>query len=116
MKEPIAFCGLNCSNCPTYLATQKDDDNIRKQIQTRWKDNFNMDVPLEILNCDGCKEDGKKGPFCSRCQVKKCADGKSLENCGLCGDYSCDLLDRMLGILPPDLNPRETLDEINKNK
>ena len=116
MKEPIAFCGMDCANCPTYLATQNDDDNIRKEIQKLWKDGFNTDVPLEAINCDGCKEDGKKGPFCTQCQVKTCADGKNLANCGLCDEYACEQLTGLLNMLPPNINPKERLDEINKNK
>jgi Protein of unknown function (DUF3795) len=26
MEEMIAFCGLNCAECPAFLATQENDD------------------------------------------------------------------------------------------
>ena len=31
MSKMIAFCGLCCMECPTYLATKKDDDDARKK-------------------------------------------------------------------------------------
>ncbi len=32
MKKMIGFCGINCSECPAFLATQNDDDIERKKV------------------------------------------------------------------------------------
>ncbi len=31
MEKMIAYCGLNCSICPTYIATRNDDDQAREK-------------------------------------------------------------------------------------
>jgi hypothetical protein len=36
MKEMIAFCGLVCSDCPTYIATQTNDDEKRAKVARQW--------------------------------------------------------------------------------
>jgi hypothetical protein len=28
----ISFCGLTCTECPAFLATQKDDDQEREKV------------------------------------------------------------------------------------
>jgi len=32
MNKMIAFCGLNCTECPAFIATRKDDDEERKKV------------------------------------------------------------------------------------
>jgi hypothetical protein len=115
MEKMIAYCGINCAGCPSYLATQKDDDSMRKQVQDLWKNQFNVDLKLEDINCDGCKGGGKLGFYCKACGIKKCAEGKNLENCAYCEDYACDKLNNLFAMLPPDFSGKETLDEIKSN-
>ncbi len=31
MSKMIAYCGLVCSDCPTFLATRNDDDAAREK-------------------------------------------------------------------------------------
>ncbi len=31
MEKMMAFCGLTCSECPTFIATQKDDDRDKEE-------------------------------------------------------------------------------------
>jgi len=38
----IAFCGLNCSECPAYLATKTGDD--KKRIETAKKMVGNLQI------------------------------------------------------------------------
>ncbi|KUK85723.1 MAG: Uncharacterized protein XE03_1923 [candidate division TA06 bacterium 34_109] len=33
MDKMIAFCGLICTECPAFIATQKNDDIERKKWQ-----------------------------------------------------------------------------------
>ena len=47
----------------------------------------------EKMNCGGCVHIEK--PFWGdSCPVKSCCEGKTLEHCGLCGDFPCDLLNQ----------------------
>lgn len=45
----------------------------------------------EEYGCDGCTKI-KDGYWGSKCEIKECCEGKSLEHCGLCKDFPCELL------------------------
>ena len=40
----IAFCGLICTDCPAYLATQADDDSARKKVAEQWREAYQSPV------------------------------------------------------------------------
>lgn len=42
------------------------------------------------VDCKGCVNIDK--PFWGECKVKICCEEKNLEHCGLCSDFSCQLL------------------------
>ncbi|MCK5199745.1 MAG: DUF3795 domain-containing protein [Spirochaetales bacterium] len=45
----------------------------------------------EKMGCKGCVNISK--PFWgANCPVKTCCEGKNLEHCGECSDFSCDIL------------------------
>ena len=115
MKKMIAYCGLDCAICPTYLATQKDDDNMRQQLIDEWKKNNKVDLKLEDVNCDGCKNGGRILFFCRHCRVKKCGDKKKVENCAYCEEYVCRVLKKEFNSSLPETIGKENLDEIHKN-
>lgn len=54
MKTMVAYCGINCSECPAYIATQTNDDTKRKQVAEEWQKVFNPNIKPEAINCDGC--------------------------------------------------------------
>lgn len=112
MQEMIAYCGLDCAQCPAYLATQKNDDAARAQVAALWSKLFRMEIKAEQINCDGCHSvSGRLIGHCSTCPVRKCGQEKGLENCGHCPEYSCAQLDGLLKFIP---NPtaRENLERI----
>ena len=45
MENPIAYCGLDCSQCPTYLATQADDDQQRAAVVEQWSKQLKWHQP-----------------------------------------------------------------------
>ena len=114
MNEMISMCGLNCHECPTYIATQKDDDNLRKKVIEDWGKMMQMDLKTEDINCDGClSKEGKFFAHCKNCAIRSCGTEKSIENCALCSEYSCDKLNSFLDkFLPPDA--RSKLEGIRK--
>jgi hypothetical protein len=57
-KSMIAYCGLNCAECAVFLATQKNDDDERKQVAEKWSKKFNWNLMPSDINCEGCKVDG----------------------------------------------------------
>ncbi len=93
MPKMIAYCGLVCSDCPTFLATQNDDDAGREKTVALYSEKFGIDLKPEDINCDGClSTSGKLIGYCQNCEIRKCCREKGLENCAVCKEQSCDKL------------------------
>jgi len=115
MKEMIAFCGLACHDCPTYLATQANDDEKRNKIAKRWSQQYEKlkDLKPEEINCDGClAKNGVLFKSCSVCPIRKCGIERKVINCAYCEDYSCLKLEETFNIAPES---KKKLDEIRKH-
>ena len=112
MDKMIAFCGINCSECAAFLATQKDDNEERKKTAELWSKEFNADIKQEDINCEGCLSEGENiFSHCKVCEIRKCGQEKGLENCAHCSEYACEKLDNFFKIAP---DGKATLDEIKK--
>lgn len=97
----IAYCGLDCSKCEGYLATQSDDEERKAKVAKKWSEQYNADIRPEHINCDGCRQDGKKFFYCSdMCKIRKCCIERALENCAGCKDYMCDDLKGFVDFAP----------------
>ena len=93
MTKMIAYCGLVCSDCPTFLATRNDDDVARKKTAAFYAEKFGFRLKPEDINCDGCKsENGKLIGYCQSCEIRRCCREKGLENCTLCSELPCENL------------------------
>jgi hypothetical protein len=112
MEKIIAYCGIVCSECPAYIATQTDDDAKRREVAEQWTKQFGHEMKPEDINCDGCNADtGRIVNYCAICEIRLCAREKGLINCAYCDDYACDKLEKFFQMAPMF---RETLDEIRK--
>ena len=79
----IAYCGLDCEKCEARLATINDDNNLRIKVAKEWSKLNGILITPEMINCDGCRIDGRKTPYCeSLCEIRKCALNKKLNTCG----------------------------------
>jgi hypothetical protein len=113
MDEMIAHCGLTCTECPAYVATQNDDDDARRKIAEDWSKEFKSEIKPEDINCDGCLAvDGRHIGYCSMCEIRKCATGRGVENCAHCDDYACDKLAAFFEQVPA---ARTKLDGVRKD-
>ena len=93
MSEMIAYCGLVCSKCPTYLATRNDDDEARAKTAATYAEKFGFNLKPEEINCDGClSEGGKLIGYCQVCEIRKCCQDKGLDHCALCEERPCEQL------------------------
>lgn len=119
LDQMIAYCGLNCTTCPIYLATLEKDiirqKEMRKAIAQLCNEKYSMDLRVEdITDCDGCLEaTGRLFFGCVDCMIRKCAQAKPVENCAACPDYSCEILEKHL-MLDPDA--RDRLEAMRKNQ
>lgn len=101
MENMIAFCGIDCSECGTFKATQNDSDKEREKVAERWSSR-GAKVKKEDNNCFGCRSTGKPIFFyCeSNCTIRKCAVEKSFSACADCPDFGCEKLLRMFEYTP----------------
>lgn len=85
MKKMMACCGLDCEKCEARIATQNNDDNLREKVAKKWTEMNGVEITKEMINCDGCCENGKKTFFCSTlCEIRQCVISKNYKNCGEC--------------------------------
>ena len=97
MEKMVAFCGIVCTECPAFLATQKDDDEERRKVAQLWSKQFNTEIKPETINCDGClAESGRLVEYCRICEIRKCGLEKEVKNCAFCDEYACDKLENFL--------------------
>ena len=87
----LAPCGIDCSECPAYLATQNNDKAKLEEVQLLWT--ANPDVTIEDLLCDGCHSE-RVSIDCRMCWIKNCVKDKGVETCAECHRYPCDGLEK----------------------
>jgi len=116
--EMIAYCGQNCVECRIYLATRETDlkkqRRMREQIASYITKHFGTETRLEdVTDCDGCTtKDGKLFSECQKCQIRKCAREKGLENCAYCSEYACEKLSKLFDSGSVEAGAKKRLDEI----
>jgi len=86
----IGVCGDNCSFCPRYHATLSGDAKELEKVKELWVrlGLREPDFPTQDIACYGCKPENN----CAFSEVRACAYGKGVENCGLCNAYPCEKL------------------------
>jgi len=109
----LAYCGIDCSECPAFKATANDDDDLRQQTAKDWSKMFNAEIKAEDINCKGCKSDGVKFSHCNDCKIRACAIEKHLENCGWCDDFACEDVNFVISNVP---EAKAALISINKKR
>ncbi|MBA3045491.1 MAG: DUF3795 domain-containing protein [Candidatus Thermoplasmatota archaeon] len=111
MDKIIGFCGLVCTECPTYLATVNDDEALRKATAAKWSEMYKSDIKPENIKCNGCTTPGIKFHHCTECEMRICGIAKGVKNCGRCGDYPCAKIEAFLKYVP---DAKAVLDEENR--
>jgi len=111
-KKQIACCGVICTDCLAYIATQADDDEQRKKVAEDWTKKYNHNFKVEDINCNGCLAvTGKVVGYVNECPLRKCAKGKGVINCAYCTDYVCVELGKFFQMVP---EAKKTLDKIKR--
>jgi hypothetical protein len=114
MDEMIAYCGIVCTECPAFIATQQNDDAKRKNVAEMWSKQYKMSVKPEDIDCDGCISGSKKLlNYCSICEIRKCGQDHGVKNCAYCDDYACEKLTRFHNMAP---HAKASLEKIRKSK
>ena len=114
MEKVVAYCGITCSDCPTFIATRKNDNAERKRVADLWTKEYGREFKSEDINCNGCPTRGVQVfSYCNMCEIRKCGQERNVENCAYCTDYKCEKLSKLHEQAP---KARETLDSIRKSK
>lgn len=110
MERMVAYCGLICTDCPGYIATQANDRAELERVAEMWRKEYNApEITVESVICDGCIVDGRKCGHWTECEIRACAMGRRAINCAYCPDYSCDKIEGFFGFVP---EARATLDGV----
>lgn len=114
MDRIVAYCGIICSDCPTFKATKMDDDAERRRVAKLWTKQYGKEFKMEDINCDGCLTRGQRVfSYCNICEIRKCARERNVENCAYCEDYACKKLSKLFDEFKP---AKEVLDEIRASE
>ena len=104
------MCGLDCTTCEAYIATQSDDDSEREKVAVKWSKQYEADIKTSDVNCDGCMSEGDVHfMHCDMCEIRKCGVERGLKNCAYCDDYACEQLENFFKMVPVC---KENLDEV----
>lgn len=107
----IAYCGIVCSDCSAYLATQSGKTEALEKVAAQWREEYGLEgVTIQDVTCGGCiGEDGRKGAHCFECEIRACGVERGVANCAHCSDYACARLEEFFGFVP---GSRGVLDQI----
>ena len=113
METMIAMCGLVCTDCPAYQATQADDQAAREQVAAQWREMFQApNITAEAINCDGClSTTGRLFAHCLECEIRASGLKHGVANCAHCPDYACEKLSGFFQAVP---DARARLDGIHQ--
>lgn len=112
MERIIGACGLVCSECEAYAATQANDAGAIAKVAEQWSRTYNADIKPESVWCDGCLTAGeRKCGHCGECGVRACAASRGHANCAVCADYGCEKITSFFEMVP---SARGTLDAIRQ--
>lgn len=111
MERIVAYCGLVCSECEAYVATQANDLETLERLAQHAREEFGVeDATVETTMCDGClAESGRQIAYCATCEIRACGVERGVVNCAHCADYACEKLEGFFAQVP---DARSVLDEI----
>jgi hypothetical protein len=113
MDRIIAYCGLVCTDCEAYIATQADDQAALERVAAKWREEYNAPgITVESVICDGCLSGPRKCSHCAECEIRACGTARGVANCAHCTEYICEKLEGFFGLVPP---ARAVLDEVRQS-
>lgn len=87
----LAYCGVDCSKCDCFTATQKNDIPTLEIIAKHLGIKLNQKVLIDNILCDGCNANGRICFICGNdCKIRQCAQDNNHQTCATCKDFACD--------------------------
>jgi hypothetical protein len=90
MEKMISSCGLDCANCPAYIAGITDDNALREKTAREWSIRYDATIKAEDIHCSGCRNEGAKFSWCNNCPIRSCAISRSYRTCAECTELPCE--------------------------
>ena len=111
MAKMIAYCGIVCTDCDAYKATQSGDDAALEKVAESWREQFDPSITAESIKCDGCLATTETlCSHCSICPMRVCAMQRGETNCAYCAEFEgCEKLEAFFSHSP---NMRDVLDQL----
>ncbi|MGE5627165.1 MAG: DUF3795 domain-containing protein [Solirubrobacterales bacterium] len=95
-KKILGFCGVDCGECPVYIATKANDFKKKDEVSKMLFNAYNVQIKPEDINCTGCVKATLNGTaiigHCEACELRKCAMKKNVLTCASCENYICENL------------------------
>jgi hypothetical protein len=120
MGEPgLAYCGVNCRECPVFTATVNDDNELRLKTAKEWGELYSeyigkKELSLEDMNCRGCQSGSDLFVGCGNCPIRRCCREKDLVTCADCDEYeACGMINGFFTSAP---QAKENLDRIRPSR
>jgi hypothetical protein len=102
MTELIAFCGLDCAQCPAWRGLARTSEEARGEFAKQWSTK-SYPLTAKDLDCEGCVgPDDQLVSFCRSCEIRLCGTERGVLNCAHCADHPCE----KLGKTPPEAKAR----------
>ena len=82
----IAYCGIHCEECPSYIGTMTGDEALLVKMNEDFG-NGKMDA-IDFV-CLGCKVSDMKliATDCAACAIRLCAMAKNKDFCATCDEF-----------------------------
>ena len=96
-RDIIGACGLLCSECEAFLATQANDGAEIEAIAAKWTAQYGVAIEPGSVWCDGCMTTGPhRCRHAADCEIRACVVQRDLQTCADCTHYTCDKLEAFL--------------------
>ncbi len=103
METLMGMCGLVCSACPAYQATQANDPAARERVAALWREMYHApNLTADAINCDGCLSTTGRlfAGHCLTCEIRASGLKRGLTTCAACPDYACETLTGFFQMVP----------------
>lgn len=120
MNTPaLGYCGLNCEECPVFIATADDDNILRQKTAKEWTKLYSRFLGKELqpedMHCMGCRSEASLFIGCANCPIRNCSREKKFATCAECRKYeTCETLNGFFSY--HHQTAKENLDRIREGR
>ena len=91
MESMIAPCGMDCAQCPIFIAAR--DPVAAERLAQAWHSSGHPDAKPSWFRCQGCRGD-RSVRWSEPCGISQCCvDDKDLDFCYECNEFPCERLE-----------------------